>query len=118
MNAHHHRRQENAGEGGVVMVGGDMLCRRSFSLYGHVEDEDGKSECRRHGSFVLSVVPLQYCRSYRYLLTYTTFLHGPYRGSSYTEPTSSGCNVSFCLHPQLSLTRCIFCEISGVPFNI
>ena len=78
MNAHHHRRQENAGEEGVVMVGGDMFCRRSFSLYGHVEDGDGKGECSHHGGFVFECD----CGSYRYLLIFTEFLRGPHKCSS------------------------------------
>ena len=60
VNAHHHRHQEIAGEGGeVMMVGGDMLGRRGFLLYGHGEDGDGVGGCRRHGWFVLST--LSYC---------------------------------------------------------
>ena len=46
--------------GGVMMVGGDMLGRRGFLLYGHGEDGDGVGGCRRHGCFVLS----RYSRSY------------------------------------------------------
>ena len=46
--------------GGVMMVGGDMLGRRGFLLYGHGEDGDGVGGCRRHGCFVLS-------RSYKWV---------------------------------------------------
>ena len=86
-NACHHHHQGEAGEEGVVMVGGDVLCRRGFSLYGHVGDGDGKGESVHHGRVVFECG----CGSYRYLLIFTEFLRCPSRESSYPEPSSSAC---------------------------